>query len=126
MIINQTSKSLISKLFSSKKDLSILFLSNSKEIFDKYFDINYTLLEDSPNFQMEILNFNEHLMLINSLTGKMKKQTKEIWKLVCSCISGYLIKQSYSKICKNRFYDFYHHQNNKATTKNMIIMISLI
>ena len=119
IVIKQMSITFISDLFSNNSNLIICFLSNAKQIFDQYYKIKYNLLEYDSIFGNDILNFNMRVEIINLLHTPITRQFLQIWKSILSCISGYLIKQSYSKLNHNRFQDFYQKEKYKSALNNL-------
>lgn len=108
IIIDQLSFSSLQSLFLSKPHLLICFLSNSKEVFDQQFKIDYEFQEIDSKLLYEINNFNQYLTFPGS-----NKKTK-IWNIIKSSISCYLIKQSYLQLNENRIENFFksHNLNN--------------
>ena len=119
IVIKQMSITFISDLFSNNSNLIICFLSNAKQIFDQYYKIKYNLLEYDSIFGNDIFNFNMRVEIINLLHTPITRQFLQIWKSILSCISGYLIKQSYSKLNHNRFQDFYQKEKYKSALNNL-------
>lgn len=117
VLIQQKSKSLISKILSKEKELMINFLSSTQKVFEQneYEDIKYSIIEDDQDIQEEINAFNKNISLINILNGKQIKS--EIWRKVCPYISTYFIKQSYLKLNKDRISSFLTNQCQQKTQK---------
>ena len=114
LIIDKSSSSFIHRLFSSKTNLNILFLTVEKDIFDQYIKIQYNEIELSEYLKKEIISFNKYI----DFSKKEKKKFKNLWDNIQSCISGYLINQSYQKLTQNRIQTFF--ANEKKFFKNEI------
>lgn len=112
IIIDQLSLSVLHNLFSTASDLNIHFLKNEKNTFDKHIKIDYQYSLCDNIFDEEIDSFNSKLMIYKP---KLSYNIKEFLSFISSCISGYLIKQSYSKLNKNRFNDI-HWRIKKSPT----------
>ncbi|KAK8883568.1 hypothetical protein M9Y10_042662 [Tritrichomonas musculus] len=106
IIIDQTKLSFLSNLFSSKQNLIICFLSDSKDIFNHSLKVRYTESGCSSKFITEIFNFNKKF----SFQQLTKSTLKKIWELMQPCISGYLIKQSYNAIGFDRIHNFFNRK----------------
>ena len=65
-------------------------------------EFKYKEIELDSIFRNEISNFNK----IFSISSSNKKSICQIFKVIKSCISGYLIKQAYYKLTKNRIKNF--------------------
>lgn len=111
IIIKSISLSFLQNLFSINKKLKICFLSNTEYIFNQNIKIEYQLLSTNGAFQEEMFSFNNYL----SLPASIRPQIHQIWNIIRPCITGFLIKQSYEKLTKNRFRDFY--SNNSTPDK---------
>ncbi|KAK8887072.1 hypothetical protein M9Y10_038108 [Tritrichomonas musculus] len=111
LVLNENDIVLLQSIFQDKKELKICFLSNSKDFFDQHLKINYQVFHINANLQYEISQFNEKLIFNQPLNHSMK----EIWKILKSSLSAYLITQSYSKINQNRFdnFSFFQKKNQK-------------
>ena len=95
--IKQTSINFLYSLLSNKKNLKICFLSNSKELFEDHIQIQYEEIICDETFKYEISNFIERLLI---------RQLNSLFRLIFSCIAGYLIKTSYIKNSENRLHRF--------------------
>lgn len=95
--IKQNSIKFLLSLFLCNKNLTIYFLSNSKESFDKHIQILYKELNYNSIFEEEITNFINRILFIR--TNKLVKQ-------ILPCIAGYLIRSGYIKSYEDRLYYF--------------------
>ena len=90
LILNTAQTEILQSLLSTKEKLEIYFLPNTKEIFEetkiKYYEIQYDEI-----FQGEINVINSKFFN----TYSKNAQFNYFLKVIKSCISGYLIKQSY-------------------------------
>lgn len=89
--IKQDSINFLHSIFSYNTNLKICFLLNSKESFDYNINIQYNEINSDSMFEEEIENFIEQILI---------RQNNHLFKLVLSCIAGYLIKNSYIKTKK--------------------------
>ena len=92
-------------LFASKKDLLICFFQNTKDQFDHTISVSYKETFCNETFFEEIKSF-ENKIIFKELSLNNK------WKILQQYIFGYLIKESYSKLNKNRIDDFFANQSN--------------
>ena len=99
---------LIQSYFYSNDDLNIYFLPDTKDIFDQFIKIQYKQIDSDKNYEEEITNFNQNLCLV----GTKDFSIINTWITIRTFISGYLIKQSYAKLNKNRINAFYSNENN--------------
>ncbi|KAK8880701.1 hypothetical protein M9Y10_003387 [Tritrichomonas musculus] len=109
LLIQQSSLHLLDPLFSNACDLNIIFLSDTKELFNLNSHIRYNETQIYSSFYNDIEIFNKQLKII---TNK-KSFTKKIWKYIKPCISGYLLYQAYSKSNKNRLDILFKNTNNQ-------------
>ena len=109
LIIKHTSLSFLQDLFSINQKIKICFLSDTEDIFNQNIKIEYHRLSFNQTFQEEISNFNQYL----SISPYVERPIHQIWNIVQPCISGFLIKQSYEKLTKNRFQ--YFNSNNSIS-----------
>lgn len=114
IVIDQSSLSLLQKLFSISTNKHLYFLSDIKSIFDKFISVDYQYFFSDSKFDEEISSFNDHLIISQP---KIATEIKEILTFIQSCISGYLIKQSYSKLNKNRLDDTFWFLNKDNRMK---------
>ena len=120
LIIFQTPLSLLDPLFSVHSELKICFLFCTKNNNDFNINVKFKEIKINTNFKEEILNFNQNLFIyLNGL------KFDEIWKVIRSCISGYLIKKSYEKANQNRIKDlnsriFIKQKNEKIDENDYI------
>ena len=77
-------------------------MPNAKDNFLKKMPIDFEEIAFDRDFEEEILHFDEKLQIEKSLFNY-------IWKIICPCISGYLIKKSYAKLK-------YHHPKQKKAS----------
>ncbi|KAK8883485.1 hypothetical protein M9Y10_042577 [Tritrichomonas musculus] len=105
MIFDDNSISLLQTFLSENSNLTVYFLFRQ---IPEYFNIikNQKIIDNI--FIQEISNFDKKFVFNKRLNDKME----EIWKTVRSCISGYLIKESYTKLNKNRLIDFNNKNEN--------------
>lgn len=84
-------------------EINFNFISdNAKNIFDQYNNhckIKESLLGSKDTFAIELYALNNNFHLKES---RKFSSYSEIWKIIVPCISGYLIKQSYSKLNNDR------------------------
>ena len=99
MFFDQNCFDFLYRLLSFKKELNICFMPKTKEQFDEYIKIIYNKNDYNSIFEDEIKSFNNQMIL----TFSLNKQLGRVWKIVKSCITGYLIKQSYFQTKKNRY-----------------------
>ena len=113
IIINQSKLSNIKNIFTNNQQIEFVFMSkNAKNAFDQSIDLKYkeaTNLGDEKNFKVEIVSFNQNLR------NRKKYSYSEIWEIIYPCISGYLIKHSYSKSNFNRI----NNSSKKLNVKNI-------
>ena len=108
-MIHENSLNLLYNLFkqNQKENLTICFLSECSELFYHKILIEHKFKEIAFDsiFENEISSFNSILFMRNS-------QLNNKWRIICPCISGYLIKESYFKLSENRIKKFFSEQNN--------------
>lgn len=122
IFIEQSSLSLIQQFFHDESEVNICFLSNDiKNIFDRAITIKYQEIKVDKIFSCEITSFNSQFDIISRGMSSIYK----IWSVIQPCITGFLIKQSYSKLSKNRFKDFNSKQNQNLTKKKIDEFIEL-
>lgn len=111
LFIEKSLKKLITYFFSKKENPKIFFMSDLKDAFDQCYDIKYNLFDDfnNKNFAQEVISFNKQLCIFK--ISNLHKINFVIWKSFIPFISGYLIKQSYSKLSKDRISEFYSNNN---------------
>ena len=108
LILNPKSTPFLQSLFSKNHDLTIYFLPNTKNLFNQYFELQNANYEAEEIFLEEISNFNKNLNINHTYSSMI-----QTWKVIRSCISGYLIKQSLFNLKKDKFNDFFkNNQNN--------------
>lgn len=110
--VHKSKLSLLNQLFSSKSKLNIIFLNQSKEVFDSFIHIQYDESEITHVLDEDINNFNSYFYIKNRYGYK---SFIPLWKAIQPCISGYLIKKSYSKLSTNRIQAFYQSDNNSSS-----------
>ena len=131
IIINQSLITYLSDLFSSNSNLPIYFLSDSKQLFNKYIKIQNRQFEIDSNFQNEITNFKKCILLKieSNLLLKQKNTIFQIQKIISTCIIGYLIKQGYAKINEKQKNILSIENNNisniKCSTKDYLELRNL-
>ena len=117
ILIKQSLIPFLISLFSVCDVKNICYLQNTKSIFMKH-DITFLneICVDSY-FNEEMLNFKNQLAIFSNI----KIATIfEIWKNIIPCISGYLIKQSYSKLNNNRINSYLENLISNSPNKNEI------
>ena len=104
IIIKQTLISILKPLFSFNQYSVIYFLPNAKDIFKQHVDIQNQQIESDSIFQFneELSNFNEFIKIYQNSGPPIRKINKSI----SSCITGYLILQSYLKIKPKQIVDY--------------------
>ena len=95
--IKQTSINFLQSLLSNNKNLKICFLSNSKKLFEDHIQIQYEEIICDETFKDEISNFINRLLI---------GQRNALFRLIFSCIAGYLIKSGYIKNNEDRLHRF--------------------
>lgn len=92
-------KKVITYIFSQNMQIEISFLSsNAANIFNQNITISYkefTYVDNTNTFEEEYTSFQSYFHLSRSDKNQQKRQ---IWEIVIPCISGYLFRQSYSKL----------------------------
>ena len=83
--------------FFSVSTKPICFIPGTKAKFDEKIPKKYNEIEYDLIFKEEIWNLNQFYELQTS-----KLRNYEIWKSIQTCISGYLIKESYFNLKQNR------------------------
>ena len=116
IIINQNSLSFLEQLFKYNSDLSFCFLPNKQENFGHSFNIQFNEIQSDNIFLEEIDSLNQQLNIKNR--KEITSPIRAIWKQIKVCISGYLIKKSYSKINQKRLKKFYSRLGKKDTKIN--------
>ena len=112
IIIEQTSILFLQPLFNDDLKIPLYFLSDSETAFKEYINFSYKTIKD-PYFEEEISNFNKNLIV-----QPMKPSFCKIIKIISSCISGYLIQQSYLNSNKNRFKKFLSEKNGNLNIES--------
>ncbi|KAK8841493.1 hypothetical protein M9Y10_027112 [Tritrichomonas musculus] len=92
IIIKQDSLSFLNPLFQGNPNLTICFLSEVKDIFNQQIKISYKEVILDSILKDEISQLKSELQV-----NKLSKPMVNIWNVIKSCISCYLIKQSYQK-----------------------------
>ena len=114
--INQTSVKLLQNLFSSNDSLTVHFISDSCSTFSKMLKIKNLISFANSSFEEEIETFSKEI----ELKTELNSAEFEMWNIISSCISGYLIRESYEKTDKNRllsFQNFYINKKNVFMSK---------
>ncbi|KAK8876323.1 hypothetical protein M9Y10_006521 [Tritrichomonas musculus] len=112
ILLNESSLSFLQKLLLSNPNLPICFLTNKDDFFTK--NIKNPEIEISAVFKKEIEILSQSFNLF-----KGTKKMKQIWPFIVPCITGYLIKKSYSQLNKNRVLNFIE-KVEKPLEKNVI------
>ena len=116
IIIKQCLLQLLNQLFMSHSCLQICFLSNTKDIFDKFNDnkIKYTEIQMHENFSYELTNITQSLFMriINS-------SFVQIFNVMQTCILAYLLKKSYIKLNRDRIKTFCVDNKNSTDIKRI-------
>ena len=94
LFINNSLLSILQQLFLSNPQSKICFLTNCEESFKQQIQIKNTQMKLDSTFKEEIKNFENQIFIQKQLEPTIFK----IWTVIKSCIIGYLIKQSYSKL----------------------------
>ncbi|KAK8881042.1 hypothetical protein M9Y10_003769 [Tritrichomonas musculus] len=113
IFLKKTDLSFFCSLLSEKSDLTICFLSNTKDIFDEYISIKYKEMNFS-NFNEELFNFNKELSFKN-----LKNANLKLWNCIKQCIALYLFAESYIKSNKNRIKTFISNRKVSNSLKTM-------
>ena len=102
LIIKQSSILLLNSFFPLNQESTIYFLPDTKDLFNQRIQIQNRQIESDSNFLEEIKNFNE-VFTIKKKIGQFIVKSSDV---ILSCITGYLIQQSYSKLMKKQTIDF--------------------
>ncbi|KAK8896769.1 hypothetical protein M9Y10_014686 [Tritrichomonas musculus] len=94
---------MLQDFFSTNKNLTIYFLSNVKEIFNQKIQIPNKQIENDLVLKEEIKNFHKSFSFEKNyqISQSIQHLINQVWNKIKSCITGYLIKQSYDKL-KNK------------------------
>ena len=116
LIVKQESIQFIYKLLSCKPDLTICFLENSKEQFNKHIIIDYHEKVADHIFCKEISYFEREFVILprNSFS-----------KAIIPCIAGYLINNGYMKTFEDRL-QAYSKRNTRTYEPDEFIFLKLI
>ena len=101
----------VKKIQEINAEIEFSFISNTKDIFDRNIKDEYKEFKNEFHdefFQKELESFYASIKIT---------KYHEIWKIIFPCISGYLIKQSYSKTKYNRLEEFNKNQNQSIDPK---------
>ncbi|KAK8840428.1 hypothetical protein M9Y10_030633 [Tritrichomonas musculus] len=98
IIFEESSISILDKLFYNNKEIKVCFLSDAKDIKNHTFINDYHLITDNPYIEQEIKEFSER---INFKLNNGKKYW-EIMKIILPFIIRYLIENGYEKLRKDR------------------------
>lgn len=101
LIIKQSLLQNLHPLFQEKGELEICFFEDTKSIFDESINIDYKESTKSKNFNDEISKIS------NEFFKSIQFQDDDFLDKIKSCISGYLIQQSYCNLNYDRVKDFY-------------------
>lgn len=112
IILDISHKSFFQNILSTYCKLPICILGDYVKIINeleicKYYQDHQIRADDI--FNDEIHNFK---MNLGSKMRKKSNQINQFWKLISSCIIGYLIKKSYFQIDYDRFKSFIKDKNN--------------
>ncbi|KAK8838429.1 hypothetical protein M9Y10_033055 [Tritrichomonas musculus] len=99
--ISTTTPTFLSKLLSSNSKLPICILPNAKYLIEKAKEIQNPIIEADGFFMEENMNLTTYFNTIKIINLRNK-----VLPLITPCITGYLIKDSYSKLNKNRIEKF--------------------
>ena len=99
--ISTTTPTFLSKLLSSNSKLPICILPNAKYLIEKAKEIQNPIIEADEFFMEEKMNLTTYFNII-----KITNLRNKVLPLITPCITGYLIKDSYSKLNKNRIEKF--------------------
>lgn len=102
IVIGQLDISYLRELLSYNPELTICFLNNAENIFTQYFNIAFNKVKCEKIYEKEISCFVEHF----AYKPEPDEQIRDFFSIICPCIAGYLIKQSYLKLNENRFKSF--------------------
>lgn len=112
--VEENSLTILQNFLNSKQNVSICFLNDIKKIFDQNIQIEYNETENNIEFKLEIASFNSNL----KKQIKKGKSHLKVWNNIKSCISGYMIKESYHKLNHNRLDNFFIKQNDSLNPMN--------
>ena len=98
IFISKSSLPLLSTIFTNDANLSVCFMSDSKSHFEQFFNVKFNEIEYDSVFQNEIYNFNQFFYVPRTYSHSHV----QIWNIIRSTVSGYLIKRGYQKSMKNR------------------------
>ena len=107
IIIQKSSLSFIETLFKSNAKANIYFFANCQDSFNSFINVSNPKCEIDSLFIDEILSFKRIIFLYKNF-GVYRK----ILNVISSTIVGFLIKQSYYKVNKNRIKDSTLKQHN--------------
>ncbi|KAK8867178.1 hypothetical protein M9Y10_010154 [Tritrichomonas musculus] len=108
IIIQKSSLSFIETLFKSNAKANIYFFANCQDSFNSFINVSNPKCKIDSLFIDEILEFKRIFFYIYQNFGVSRK----IWNVISSIIAGFLIKQSYYKVNKNRIKDSTLKQHN--------------
>ncbi|KAK8850202.1 hypothetical protein M9Y10_018326 [Tritrichomonas musculus] len=108
IFINALNANLFQTLLSNNPNATIFFLSDIRSNFEQFINVPNDQHEIDETFLTEIDNFNEKLGIY--IKNIAPEPIIEVWEIIRSCISGYLIKKSYSKL--NNKHDFSEKKTN--------------
>ena len=116
LIVKQESIQFIYKLLSCKPDLTICFLENSKEQFNKHIIIDYHEKVADHIFCKEISYFEREFVIL---------PRNSFYKAIIPCIAGYLINNGYMKTFEDRL-QAYSKRNIRTYEPDEFIFLKLI
>ncbi|KAK8898261.1 hypothetical protein M9Y10_000539 [Tritrichomonas musculus] len=111
ILIKEFSLAFLHELFSNALNLNIYFLTNNKELIDRFNIYKYKLYQNAKNdlfLKNEIMNFNDKFIFKESKLRLLYK----IWSIVDSCITGFLIIQSYIRLKNKDRYDSFSSKSD--------------
>ena len=117
LIVEKSLLKFLHSFFMTNTTINFCFLAESiKNIFNENIKLQYKELlnkhENNNQFLQEIENFNRQM----ELKRQNQNSIFNIWKIIRSSISGYLIKASYLKCNYDRITSFYHTNSPETGT----------
>ena len=109
VIVSQQSISLFKQLLSINPNVLLCFLSNTENIFKQRIQIENQIVDCDSFFMDLISNFSEQIRIRQTSGQKILPMT---WKIIRTSIIGFLIKQAFEKLEKNRFLNFREDKEN--------------
>ena len=121
--IKESSVQYLKNFLSFNLKVPICFLSEAKKYFYHYINTKYNEIDNNEIFQEEITSFKLHY-----ISNQNSSKINDVLKIIGPSIFGFLIKNSYLNINRDRFDNFrtYKNENLQNINENDFIVLRKI